>query len=279
VQSPDTPYTSAYFDSHVAGSLRSARAILPLVLDLVDVESAVDIGCGVGAWLSVLIELGVNEVFGIDGDYVEPKDLLIPERCFTAKDLAKEVRVERAFDLALSLEVAEHLPPERARSFVETLAGLAPVVLFSAAIPGQGGIGHVTERWPDYWAGLFAEHDYAAVDAVRYRIWTNHDVEPWYAQNALLFAASSALADSLRLRREYDRDDRILNVVHPRIFEIYRPNSLPPTTRSLLQPLPRAVLRSLGLAGARTRIARRLRTNDRQIDTDDAHTPILRENR
>jgi 2-polyprenyl-3-methyl-5-hydroxy-6-metoxy-1,4-benzoquinol methylase len=170
VQNLETPYTSAYFDSHVAGSLRSAHAVLPLVLDLVDVKSAVDVGCGVGAWLSVLKELGVDDVLGIDGDYVEPKDLLIPKRCFTAHDLTQDFDVERTFDLALSLEVAEHLPPERAHSFVETLARLARVVLFSAAIPGQGGIAHVTERWPDYWAGLFAEHGYVPVDALRYRI-------------------------------------------------------------------------------------------------------------
>jgi SAM-dependent methyltransferase len=259
VRSLDTPYTTAYYDSHVAGSLRSAHAVLPLVLDLVDVDSAVDVGCGVGAWLSVLIELGVEDVLGIDGDYVEPSELLIPERCFAAHDLALDFDVGRTFDLALSLEVAEHLRPERARSFVRTLAGLAPVVLFSAAIPGQGGIAHVNERWPEFWAGLFGERGYVPVDAVRHRIWTNDDIEPWYAQNALLFVASSALAGSPRLRREYERDDRILNVVHPRIFEIYRPNSLPPTTRSLLRPLPRAVLRSLGLAGARTRLARRVR--------------------
>jgi len=213
----DTPYTSAYFESHVAGSLHSAHAILPLVLDLVDVRSAVDVGCGVGAWLSVLMELGVDDILGVDGAYVDPKHILIPERCLTAHDLAKNFDVERTFDLAVSLEVAEHLPPERAHTFVETLARLAPVVLFSAAIPGQGGIAHVNERWPDYWAGLFAEHGYVPVDALRHRIWTSPEVEPWYAQNLLLFVAPSALTDSPPLQREYARDDRILNVVHPRL--------------------------------------------------------------
>jgi hypothetical protein len=96
------------------------------------------------------------------------------------------------------------------------------------------------------------------VDAIRPRVWTREDVEPWYAQNTLLFAAPSALAESPALRREADRNDRPLNVMHPQIFETYRENWLPPAGR-LLRQLPQALLYSLGLAEARDRLARRVR--------------------
>lgn len=260
----ETSYTTAYFESHVEGSLRSARQTLPLVFELTDVKSAVDVGCGIGAWLSALIELGVDDVVGVDGAYVDANQLLFPQELFVPHDLVQHLDLGRTFDLSMSLEVAEHLPPDRAEGLVATLVDLAPLVLFSAAIPGQGGIGHINERWPDYWAGLFAKHDYVPVDALRYRIWDTPDIEPWYAQNALLFASPPVLDASPNLKRELDRAERPLNVVHPRIFEIWRPNSLPPSVRDLLQPLPRAVIRSVGLEGTRTRLARRLRSGTRR---------------
>src|SRR5687768_7110316 len=110
----DTPYTAAYYDSQFAGSLESARAILPIVLELMPIRSAVDVGCGIGAWLSTLIELGVGDVVGIDGAYVDTERLLFPKERFVAHDLANPVVLERTFDLALALEVAEHLAAERA---------------------------------------------------------------------------------------------------------------------------------------------------------------------
>ena len=113
--------------------------MVPLVLQLLPVRSVVDVGCGDGSWLVVFRKLGVKEILGIDGEYVDPGLLQIPQDCFQAFDLAKPFSLGRVFDLAVSLEVAEHLPAECAPGFVECLTRLAPSVLFSAAIPFQGG--------------------------------------------------------------------------------------------------------------------------------------------
>jgi SAM-dependent methyltransferase len=222
----DGPYTTEYFDEHLEGSIGSARVVLPLVLELISAESAVDVGCGAGAWLSVLVELGVNDVIGVDGPYVDQTRLLIPGSQFRPHDLETDLELGRAFDLAISLEVAEHLPPERAAGFVAMLTGLAPVVLFSAAVPGQGGEHHVNEQWQDFWADLFTSRGYQLVDALRHRLWTVADVEPWYAQNALLFVAPDVLAGSAKLQSEA-AVERPLSVVHPRVFENYRRNARP----------------------------------------------------
>jgi SAM-dependent methyltransferase len=238
-------YTTAYFGRLAEGARSSARAIVPIVVELVEPRSVVDVGCGTGVWLSVLRESGIADVVGVDGSYVDPAQLLIPTERFVAHDLTKPLRLDRTFDLALSLEVGEHLPPASAPTLVETLVGLAPVVLFSAAIPGQGGTHHVNERWPDYWASLFAEHGFSPVDAIRRRIWTNADVQPWYAQNTLLFLSQDVLTQHSRLKDEADHDGRILTLVHPRIFAMYRPKSSLQTARELVRQLPSAARRSI----------------------------------
>ena len=160
---------------------------MPLVLGWVSPTSVVDVGCGTGTWLAAIRRRGVEDVVGVDGSPV-PGDLLqIPRERFLVRDLSKPLDLGRTFDLALCLEVAEHLPAAAAGTLVASLAALAPVVLFSAAIPGQGGVGHVNEEWPRAWAERFAAAGYSWADPIRPRIWDDPGVEHWYAQNALLF--------------------------------------------------------------------------------------------
>ena len=126
----------------------------------------------------------------------------------------------RQFELAVSLEVAEHLPAESAEGFVASLVRRVPVVMFSAAIPGQGGVDHVNEQWPDYWARLFAKHEFVPVDYVRPRIWNSDDVAHWYAQNTLVYARRDRRPDDPLLGDAASRTDARLSVVHPKQFEV-----------------------------------------------------------
>ena len=89
-----------------------------------------------------------------------------------------------------------------------TRIDVAPVVLFSAAIPGQGGVGHKNEQWPDYWANRFATHGYSVSGALRWRIWNDDRVENWYRQNLLLAAADPGKLPSVVF-------DTPISVVHP----------------------------------------------------------------
>jgi SAM-dependent methyltransferase len=205
-----------YFRYQAAGSQASAAVILPLVQKLLPVKSVVDVGCGTGTWLAEAAKLGISDYLGIDGDYVDRTQLAIPEDKFIICDLAhvgagifppdakkhhayhnlihvgaKTAPLQRRFDLALCLEVAEHLPEASARTIVATLTALSPVVLFSAAIPGQGGPGHVNEQWPAYWAKHFAKHHYGCRDVLRPQIWADSRVEWWYRQNILIFMAGA----------------------------------------------------------------------------------------
>jgi SAM-dependent methyltransferase len=212
-------YTKTFFEQLRMGATRSAQAIVPLVLQLVRVDSVVDVGCGDGSWLAVFREFGVEKIFGIDGKYVDLELLQIPTDSFYALDLTKPFRLQRTFDLAVSLEVAEHLPSESAANFVESLTRLAPLVLFSAAIPFQSGTHHINEQWPDYWASLFQRHGYAPVDFIRERIWQNENVESWYSQNILLYAEGNFLEQNPNLKIESGRTNLgQLCVVHPKQY-------------------------------------------------------------
>jgi SAM-dependent methyltransferase len=212
-------YTKIFYERLRSGATRSADVIAPLVLQLLPARSVVDIGCGDGSWLAVFEKLGLKEILGIDGDYVDRGLLQIAHDRFRAVDLAKPFRLGQTFDLAISLEVAEHLPPDAAPLFVESLTIAAPAVLFSAAIPFQGGDNHINEQWPDYWACLFQKHGYLPIDAIRKRIWQNEAVEWWYAQNTLLFARADLVERIPALKAELDRTDLSqLSVVHPRQY-------------------------------------------------------------
>jgi SAM-dependent methyltransferase len=239
-------YDFGFFRALRTGSLASARVIVPIVLDLLGPKSVVDVGCGIGTWLSVFQEFGVSDVVGVDGDYVDRDQLLIEPARFFPHDLEKPLRLERSFDLAISLEVAEHLAPEAAATFVESLVRLAPAVLFSAAIPEQGGAGHLNEQWPGYWATLFAHHGYQPIDCVRHRVWSESDVEVWYAQNTLLYIKRSEITRHASLAPESRPAANALARVHPRLYLAAladAPNRL--TTRTLVAALPRSVLQTI----------------------------------
>jgi SAM-dependent methyltransferase len=212
-------YSPEFFERHRAGARRSAEVIVPLILDRAPSSSVVDVGCGLATWLAVIREHGIDDVLGLDGDYMDRTQLEITADRFRAVDLARPFRLERTFDLAISLEVAEHLPASCVRDFVGSLTALARVVLFSAAIPFQGGENHLNEQWPEYWAALFAEHQYIAVDCLRRRLWRDERVEWWYAQNTIVYVKDTALPGYPLLERDRDSNERTpLALVHPRRY-------------------------------------------------------------
>jgi SAM-dependent methyltransferase len=198
-------YTPAFFDELTHGTRESARTVVPVVNELVRPASVLDVGCGTGTWLSEWSRAGVSDVVGIDGDYVDRTVLQVPAGRFTPADLSQPFSLERKFDLVQSLEVAEHLDEACADTFVESLAAHGETILFSAAVPGQGGTHHVNEQWPSYWAEKFAKAGYTAYDVIRPRIWSDPRVVWWYRQNILLFARG----------RAFDGPMSGLDLVHP----------------------------------------------------------------
>ncbi len=212
-------YDEDFFAGQVAGSADAAAIVVPIVRELVPgIASVVDIGCGAGAWLAAFHAAGARDILGLDGG-APAETLAIAPAAFQSVDLERPIRLNRRFDLAVSLEVAEHLPPERGPGLVADLVALADLVLFSAALPGQGGTSHINERPASYWAGLFAAHCYQPRDLIRPRIWGIEKIPFWYRQNIFIYGNAAGLA---RLAADAASRgwpvDAAADLIHPEIF-------------------------------------------------------------
>lgn len=228
-------FYTAEFYRELASAQDSAREVLPLIFEGLKPSSIVDIGCGTGHWLAAARELGVQDIFGVDGPWVSKTQLAIQAENFSARDLAAPLHLGRRFDLALSFEVAEHLPESAARTFVESLCAAADVVAFSAAIPGQGGRHHLNEQWPIYWAKLFQEFKYDCFDYLRPRMWNNPRIAWYYAQNSLIFVRSGT-------SHSFGQPVYPMSLIHPALWSAEVARSKHPG--KLLERLAKSLLRS-----------------------------------
>ena len=149
-------------------------------------QSVIDFGCGTGTWLWVAKALGAEEIFGIDGDYVPRALLLIPEENFMPADLENKIVLDRRYELAMSLEVGEHLSESAADTYIDTLCDSADTILFSAAHPGQGGDCHINEQPREYWIEKFMARGFK-LHEVRNRFQNDMKILPWYRENLMLF--------------------------------------------------------------------------------------------
>ena len=225
----------------MAGSARSAAVVVPRIMELFpQLKSVVDVGCGTGVWLHHFQLCGVDHVVGIDGG--EPSSLLqIDPNNFISADLRQPFPVSTSYDLAICLEVAEHLPADSAQSFISELCKLSDKIVFSAAIPGQGGTGHLNERWPGYWAALFSDNGYDCFDVIRPLIWFDERVEWWYAQNILVFAKRNSDTKLDGIKR-----GKILDMTHPRCFRQFRRSDEVEESHSFLDKMRNAGERVFG---------------------------------
>ena len=229
----DNPqYTEKFYLKRLDQKLiYSADRMLSVVLErLPPVHSVVDVGCGLGTWLLSFLNLQNRQadILGIDGPWVDPDLLVIPQDRFLAVDLSLETpRIERKYDLAISLEVAEHLFPEKAEEFIRFLTDISDFVLFSAAIPFQGGTNHFNEQWQGYWADLFQQKGYVPIDLVRPWLWDDDKISFHYRQNTILYSRKDRVKE---INLPSLLDGQMLSLVHP---EYYARHTQPGVGRAL----------------------------------------------
>ena len=194
----------------------SAEEIVPYLISLFKPKSVIDVGCGLGTWLAVFKNLGVKEIFGVDeSEYND--EMLIGHREFKCTDLTKEFDINKKFDLALCLEVAEHIPETYSDAFIRSLILLSDVIVFSAAIPDQGGQGHVNEQWLEYWKEKFKNYGYNSYDIIRPKFWQNENVNWWYKQNIFILSKKDFPGEKIK--------NNVFSIVHPDFYNAYRENS------------------------------------------------------
>lgn len=236
-------YDFSWHEKHSEKTRISAEASLSIVMDIFRPKNILDIGCGDGIWLHKANELGIDEIKGVDGPWTKLDALHIPAADIDIRNLEESFDLGRKFDVAICLEVAEHLPLESANVMVDNLVRHSDVLLFSAAIPYQGGFRHLNEMWQSWWANKFAERGYQYFDLIRPVIWHRDDVHFWYKQNTLIYVKKSR-NDHITRIEEFIKSNNLsmypIDIVHPEKYEAaasYRQIAFKP----LLRELPAAV--------------------------------------
>ena len=207
-----------YDHSPSVHTLEGPRVALPLFFESVQPRSVLDVGCGVGAWLKAARECGVSEVRGLDGVLIPEEKLLFPLQFFQLQDLTVAFDLGRRFDAVICLEVAEHLHSQHASLLIGSLTRHSDLIFFSAACPGQYGQHHVNGQWPAFWQGLFNEQGFKCSDELRWKMWEEARIEPWYRQNLLVARRVPSVAGT---------EPRIKAVVHPEMQLLMKPAPRP----------------------------------------------------
>jgi SAM-dependent methyltransferase len=196
----------------------AAERILGIVARHAAISAVLDVGCGLGDWLAAAAARGITRFRGLEGPWLDPSRLHIDPARVEIVDLEKDFSVNEQFDLVISLEVAEHLSADAADRFIANLTRHAPLVLFSAAIPFQGGHHHVNEQFLPYWLERFSRQGFGAIDAIRADIWDDARIPVWLRQNIMLFARDDVLNSNAALRALAE-NHKPLSIVHPDYWE------------------------------------------------------------
>ena len=198
-----TLYDETFYETVADLNYPSAKLVAPVVCELVSPKSVIDFGCAVGSWLRAFDECGpLDRMLGLDGEWLKGKRLLIPEECIEYADFTERYELPEGvrFDLAVCLEVAEHIDEASGEILLDNLVKASDVVLFSAAIPLQGGTGHINEQWQSYWIHKFELRNYICLDALRPLFWDKPEAGI-YRQNMFLFVNKETVGSYPNLQK------------------------------------------------------------------------------
>lgn len=209
-------YNKEFYKTNKNTAKKSADEIMPFVLDRIKPKSIVDFGCGGGGWLAAIRDINSEiELCGLDGNWVKEENRLISGEIFKEADLTSRIDLGKKYDLAISLEVAEHLDEKYADTFIENICRHADIILFSAAIPLMGGTHHVNEQWPSYWIGKFKRKGYKVIDCLRPVFWNNDNINACYKQDMMFFVKEGCYEEMKAVLLKPDDNDHIYDIVHP----------------------------------------------------------------
>lgn len=204
-----------YIHSNNIHNFNSAYEIIPYLIEIFKPNSILDVGCGTGTWLKVAQDYGVQDILGIDGHYINQDHLEIDKLHFIAFDLQQTLNIGRKYSMVFCLEVAEHLDEIYADNLIAGLVKHSDIIIFSAALPGQGGQNHLNEQPFEYWFEKFNKHGYTAIDIIRDKFWNNNNVDWWYKQNAFV------ITNRIDILNAFKNEKSINTYIHPTLFRLY----------------------------------------------------------
>jgi SAM-dependent methyltransferase len=218
----DSNYGDSFYQSQMQGSYRSAIKYAKFLASVYKPLSVADVGCGRGTWLKAFKENGAERVVGFDGVWNTQEKMIDQAIVFHGIDLNQPIPADPSerFDLALSLEVAEHLKQESSPAFVKSLTGLADVVIFGAAYTKQGGTDHINEQPHTFWAEIFKDNGYTPYDLFRPVFWGDEEIEFWYRQNTFLYVKNTSNLIQRLANAGYQPIQNLafMNCIHPALY-------------------------------------------------------------
>lgn len=223
-------YDEKFYEKQIDGSYRSAVIYAQHLSTIFVPMSVADLGCGRGAWLKAFGQIGSRKLVGFDGRWNSQNQMIDQNITYIPTDLNEPLNYSKdPFDLAISLEVAEHLDNMSSAIFIQNLTSLSDVVLFGAAYKNQGGVDHINEQTHTYWAKLFIQNGFFPYDIFRPLVWGNVDVKFWYQQNTFLYVKRSSKINQVLWEVGYKPISNIefMNCIHPRLLEFWVQTNTP----------------------------------------------------
>lgn len=183
-------YNKEYYLHIDADASRSAPPIVDSVVSQFAPRTLIDVGCGSGALLAAFKAKGISTT-GLE--YSSAGLKACKERGLNVNQF--DIESDRPqnlgkFDAVCCFEVAEHVDERFANKLVDLLVSFAPVVFFTAAVPGQGGSDHINEQPHEYWIEKFKKRDYQLLSDItnQWRLeWGSKDVAEFYYMNIMVF--------------------------------------------------------------------------------------------
>jgi SAM-dependent methyltransferase len=183
------PYTESYYENITEDATRSRDAVFE-ILGIDKSVTVVDCGGGTGGW-----GVGLKNYTCID--YRVPLDaLLINPEQYIDQDLRKPFNMGEKFDVVISCEVIEHLEEEFTDTFIDNVCRLVKddgVIIFSGAVPNQGGNNHLTERFQTHWAKKFRERGFYGTQHPCIK--RDERIALYYRQNIVIYKKGEIFSD------------------------------------------------------------------------------------
>lgn len=217
-------YNDGFYRSQFEKSYQSAQEVVSVLREVYSPNSVVDFGCGRGAWLKAFSQTGSASLLGYDGEWNASELTSQSIFQFLPRNLEERMPApSEKFDIAISVEVAEHLPAHAADTFVENLIDHSDVILFGASVAHQGGTHHVNEQRQSFWGEKFKARNFLIFDFFRPRIWGLGEIDFWYRQNIFLYVREgSSLHQKFNLLGvEQVSNMNWMDAIHPDLLEIW----------------------------------------------------------
>ena len=158
-----------------------AERLAHWVREHIQPKRVLDIGCGPGTYVAEFVKQDIPTL-GIDPD---PRTSGLNLRAGTLLDTLEETA-----DCVVCLEVLEHIDPTYEQQALTNLVTCVDdILIFTAARPGQGGVGHINCRSRDYWLSQLGAQGLQQDTALEQKLRQHMQNGPhmgWFVQNLIV---------------------------------------------------------------------------------------------